>query len=437
MLTRTAAAIAAVALVATACADDPGVTVETARVSSGEVVETVAAPATLAPRDRVTVTSPVAGEIAEVLVDDGDRVGIGTPLLRLASDSLDLQIAQAEAAVEAADALGSVTAGVDLSPIVKAVREQLEVVIPGVLDTLAEQVEALPEEQQEAATERIDEALADYEASQERLLAAERSARSQAAAASSSQRAAAEAQRRQAELALEAAREVEGELVISAPIAGVVQLEDAESASGLALPDLDGSGDGLGSLGGLLGGGGGTSPAGPIAVGVAIGAGQPLVTVFDLAGFHAEVAIDEIDAVLVAEGQEALVLVDAFPEVELAGRVEHVAIEPVRGDTGGVVFPVRVAIDLPDDLPLRVGLTASTEIVVSRVDAELVVPSSALLRRGGQEVVYVARDGTAVEVEVEVLAIGDGTAAIDGALEVGEEVVTVGIEGVADGTPLP
>jgi len=55
------------------------------------------------------------------------------------------------------------------------------------------------------------------------------------------------------------------------------------------------------------------------------------------------------------------------------------------------------------------------------------------LRRGGDEVVHVVRDGRAERVEVEVLAVGDGTAAIQGPLEPGDIVVTTGVELLEDG----
>jgi HlyD family secretion protein len=85
---------------------------------------------------------------------------------------------------------------------------------------------------------------------------------------------------------------------------------------------------------------------------------------------------------------------------------------------------------------LRIGLTASAEIEVRRLLADTVVPTSALLRRGGDEVVYVVRDGLAVQTPVRVTAIGDTTAAVEGDLTIGERVVTIGVELLEDGDPV-
>jgi multidrug efflux pump subunit AcrA (membrane-fusion protein) len=99
-----------------------------------------------------------------------------------------------------------------------------------------------------------------------------------------------------------------------------------------------------------------------------------------------------------------------------------------------------VTVDLlgvPDDVRLRVGLTASSEIVVREVDAETAVPTSALLRRGTDDLVRVVRDGVVHDTPVEVLALGDQLAAVSGDLEEGDRVVTIGVEELADGDELP
>lgn len=436
--TRAIALLGLVAVLGSGCSDEEAPDVELGTVAAGEVVATVAAPAVLEPEARVSVTAPATGTVEALLVEDGDRVTAGQALVRLTSPSVELSIQQAEAALGAADALGQVGAvGLDLSPLIRAVREQVDIVVPDLLDALEQQAAALPEgEARDAALARVAESRADYAESAASLQRAEARARSQATQASAAQRAAAEAQRQQAELALDAARSRADDLVITAPRAGVVELARADAGGGAAVPDLPAAGD----LGALLGGvtGGGASSAGPIAAGVEVVTGQTLLTLFDLSGFHARASLDEVDAIVVAEGQDVVVLVDAFPEVELEGFVSHVALSPERGETGGVTFPVTVDLRaVPEDVRLRVGLSAGVEIEVDRVASELVVPSSALLRRGGQEVVFVARDGLAVEVPVEVLAIGDDTAAVEGELEAGERIVVRGVETLADGDELP
>lgn len=454
-------------LVLSACRGDDQPELGSARVTGGEVVQTVAAAATLEPTARVTVTAPFAGEVLEVLVEDGDTVQRGDALVRLSSESLDQQLGQAEAAVAAADALAGAAsgAGMDLSPVLGTFRSQLEAIFPPVLGALRTQLEAL-EAASDAATAvsqaaeeegldadpapvvaaleaqaaevraRLAEAESGYRRARTDLAAAEQQAASAAASTEASQRAAVAAQREQAELALAAAEARADQLVVRAPTDGVVELARASAG------DLGGGLDlgGLGDLGGvpgaedLLGGGGGAQAAGPLSAGVAVRPGQPLLTVFDLSGFTVLAEVDELDVVEVVRRQRAAVLIDAFPDLELEGTVQHVAIAPERRAQGGVVFPVTITLrEVPEEVSLRVGLTASVEIEVRRVDADLVVPTSALLRRGEDEVVYVVRDGRAVEVPVAVTAIGDEDAAVAGDLQEGERVITTGVEGVSDG----
>lgn len=432
------------ALTLAACTSGADREIELGEVTAGEVVETVAAPARIEPRGQQTVASPATGEVAELLVDDGDVVEAGDPVLRLESDSVELSIAQAEAAVEAAEALvSSAGAGVDLSPLIAVVREQLQATVPTLLEVLASQVDALPDgPAREQALTQLAQANANYAGAVQALHDAEQEAASSAAQASAGQRAAAEAQRTQAELALQAAEGRADDLVVMAPTDGIVELGRAGGTGASGVPGSTGSG-GLGAgdvsgfdVGSLLGDAGSSSADAPLAVGAAVAAGQALFTVYDLGGFHAQVTVDEVDAVRVEAGQAAVVLVDAFPEAELTGKVEHVAVAPERGETGGVVFPVTVSIDDSDTTRLRVGLTASAEIEVGRVQADLVVPTAALFRRGGQEVVLVEREGVARQIPVDVLAIGADRAAVAGDLAVGDRIVVVGVEDLVDGDPL-
>jgi len=435
------AVVLAASLVLAGCSGDDGPTVVLGTVTVDEVVETVAAPATIQPRDRVTVSAPATGVVAELLVADGDTVAAGDPLVRLTSPSVEQAIAQAEAAVNAADALARVQGGIDLSPLFGLVGDQLDAVLPDLLALLEEQAGALPEEEQEQALEAIEDANDRYLQTRARLLEAERDAARAAAQATASQRAAARAQGQQAEIALDAARQRADDLLVLAPIDGVVELARGGDTGGA--PGLDGlqglgGGGSLGDLGGLLGGGATTSSAGPVSVGSEVAAGQALLTVFDLAAFRVAANIDELDAVAIAVGQRTLVLVDAFPGSELPGRVEHVAIEPRTAAAGGVSYPVTIRLDrVPGDVQLRVGLSGSVEIVTATVKSDTVVSSSALRRRGGTDVVYVARDGVIVEVPVRIVAIGDDIAAVEGDVATGEQVVVEGIDAVADGDPVP
>jgi len=156
--------------------------------------------------------------------------------------------------------------------------------------------------------------------------------------------------------------------------------------------------------------------------------------------YEVTLEVDEVDVVLVAVGQPVSIELDALRATPLTGTIVAIAAAPVRNATGATVYPTRVRLDAPEgaaELPtLRGGLTGTGDVEVERLEAPLTVPSIALLRSGGNEVVFVVRDGAAVEVPVTVLAFGDLRAAIEGDLEPGEQVITTGIERVRDGDPV-
>lgn len=424
---RAVAFLVAGALLGTACSSDDGAEVVTAEVVTAEVVQTVAAPARLEPRDRRTVAAPAPAEVAELFVDDGKQVTAGDPIVRLESGSVDLAVVQAGAAVEAAGSFTGLSLAPDLSPIVSSVRTQLESTIGPLIAELSRQANAVQDPAlRERALAVLSRVVVNYEQTRQGLLDTERQARAASSSSSAAQRRAAEAQRQQAELALEAAQDQEDGLTLVAPIDGVVEFGSGPAAPG---------GLGESGLDGLLGGGSG---AGPLAVGAQVAPGQGLFTVYDIGGFHALATVDEIDVVLVAEGQRATVLIDAFADLEIPGFVSRVALAPDRTGTGGVVYPVQVELTrLPSDVQLRVGLTASVEIVVERVDGDRVVPSAALRRRDGREVVLAVRDGVVRVVPVEVIAIGEDTAAVEGDLDPDDVVVVSGADGLDDGDELP
>jgi membrane fusion protein (multidrug efflux system) len=74
--------------------------VQLARVASQSYRRTVVSVGSLFPDEEVTVSSEVEGRVEQVLVDVGDRVARGQPLVKIATDELTLSLAQARAALQ-------------------------------------------------------------------------------------------------------------------------------------------------------------------------------------------------------------------------------------------------------------------------------------------------------------------------------------------------
>lgn len=119
--------------------------------------------------------------------------------------------------------------------------------------------------------------------------------------------------------------------------------------------------------------------------------------------------VDEEDVPRVKPGQKVLIYSDAFPGKVFEGRVEQVT---PRGNPESRSYRVRIA--LVDDPPLRIGMTAETNIVVEERENALLVPSSSVVNGS----VWVVRDGHAFEEKVQIGVAGpEKTEILDGLSE--------------------
>jgi len=82
--------------------------------------------------------------------------------------------------------------------------------------------------------------------------------------------------------------------------------------------------------------------------------------------------VNEEDIPKVAQGQTALIKADAFPDRELAAEVSRIT---PKGDP--VLKNYRVYLDLPQDTPLRIGMTPEINIVTAEKTDTLLLPLAA------------------------------------------------------------
>lgn len=110
-----------------------------------------------------------------------------------------------------------------------------------------------------------------------------------------------------------------------------------------------------------------------VTVGEMAPAALPAISLVDPSQFRITVSVDEIDIAGVEVGLPVEITVDAFPGLVVNGIVERIG--PAATLSGGAVtYPVVIALD-PTDTPLRVGMTATTVILVEELEDELLVPN--------------------------------------------------------------
>jgi HlyD family secretion protein len=149
-----------------------------------------------------------------------------------------------------------------------------------------------------------------------------------------------------------------------------------------------------------------TAPFGGVVASVGVQAGEPagpgvpVVVLLDLARFHLDVTVDEVDVAQLVEGQPASVTVDALPGVLVGGRVERIA--PTAGTTAGLVsYTVRLGLDDTAEA-LRTGMSATAQIIVAEARDVVLVPNWAIRRdrRTGQAYASIKSGEALIEVPI-------------------------------------
>ncbi len=135
------------------------------------------------------------------------------------------------------------------------------------------------------------------------------------------------------------------------------------------------------------------------------------------------IEIDEIDIPLLELGQEAAVNVDAMPDKEFIGHIT--AIYPVPTEVGGVVlYQVKIDLDTERESGIKVGMSASADIMVEKRENVLMVPGRAISRNDQGQTIVKVMEGDKEQERVVVVGLDDGlrTEIVSGVIE-GETVV--------------
>ena len=103
----------------------------------------------------------------------------------------------------------------------------------------------------------------------------------------------------------------------------------------------------------------------------------PIVRIIDATRMELLVEVDEIDIPNVKIGQEAVMNVDALPDVEIAGKVLSVHPLPTV-ESGVVLYDVEIGFNVPRGSQLRAGMSTTADIVLQGSDNALILPHRAI-----------------------------------------------------------
>ncbi|MDH4202117.1 MAG: HlyD family efflux transporter periplasmic adaptor subunit [Phycisphaerae bacterium] len=166
--------------------------------------------------------------------------------------------------------------------------------------------------------------------------------------------------------------------------------------------------------------------SGIIAEGEAVYEGQTIISMPDTAAMVAEVSVHETEVQKVRPGQPAQIVMDAFPDKILQGRVLEVASLPdqQRGwmNPDLKVYETLVSVDGTHDF-LKTRMSCRVEILNRRIENALLVPVQVVTNRSGRKVCYVATATGPKERIVQTGEFTDTLVQILDGLEEGEEVL--------------
>jgi len=161
-----------------------------------------------------------------------------------------------------------------------------------------------------------------------------------------------------------------------------------------------------------------------IRLGDEVAAGMAIAKVVDLSSMQLDASISQTEAEMVKLGQKALIKFDAYPGLELGGKVEAVGMMASSGRRTNYYVrrvPVRIAIEGADSRVLP-DLTASADVVLAEQDDALLIPREAVQENGGKTVVMVKQGETVAAREVEIAGYSNIMASVRSGLQAGDEV---------------
>lgn len=340
----------------------------------------------------VHIMPKVSGEIRSIAVKEGDKVSAGQTLLTLDTKAFEQAVKQAEAGLASAQAALEQAKSSQTSAITQAENGVL-IAEQAVEDAEREfnrikslyEAGAVPQQQ-------LDQAQTAYTNAQLQLKnaldALENSKKTEGIAV-------AEQSVEQARVNLEIARSNLADTKVTAPQAGVVVELNAE-------------------------------------VGEMASPGQAVMKLMDVNPMMVITNVPENQLAYFSLGQEVKLTFDSI-NLKTVGVVDF--ISPLNSATNGG-YPVKIRV-ANDDEAIKHGMVAQIELDQLKSDQRgLIVPTNAILKIDGKDIIYIVEQNRAVLKEVTVLEQTSATSLIEADVQPGAQVIVRGHTLLSDGAPV-
>jgi HlyD family secretion protein len=313
---------------------DTGLSVQAEALRARDLQAIVSASGKVQPKRQVNVSANTTGRVTRVAVEEGQRVKAGQFLLEIDPKQLEGQMQRGEASVAAAQSsLQSARTGVEQGR--------------ANLDLARQNLKRQEDLWKEGLTtrENLEKAQNDVTVREVDLRARQQDIETN------------EARIRQEQASLSTTRYNLNQIIITAPMDGLVTRRSIEEGETAVLGTMN-------------------------------NAGSVLLTIADMSVIEAEVEVDETEIPTVSLGQEAQVTIDAVPNRTFRGRVTEIGNSPIQaattqnaaGQRQATTF--KVVITLEEQVPdIRPGFTCTAEITTAQRKDVVAVPIQALTVR--------------------------------------------------------
>lgn len=386
-------AICLVSAVFTGCASSESNAQETAEVTRGDLVVSVSVSGNLEMPHKTDLSFGTTGMVAEVLVDEGDKVVKGQLLAKLEASSLELSVEMAQDRCEAAQVEYEMAENKLVQTIYPHYTSIYATDLPGAWLALEEAQDNLKEAQELLGQGKTEEAQALLDLVESSITKAQEKSQSRTWAVPLSvkllelQMDGAKAALDIAKLELAKARVELGKATITASFDGIVTdiyINEGQQLSSMTYAN-------------------------------------PAICLLDPSEIKMNGVIDEMDISKLKLGQEADIILDALPDKEVKGRVTFIS-QAGTVQAGVVSYKTIITLENPGE-QLRDGMSATAEIIIDRHENVLLIPNRAIQGSWDSPWVEVLADEQVEQRPVE-LGLSDGikTEVLSG-LEEGESVI--------------
>jgi len=311
---------------------DTGLNVQAEALRARDLEAIVSASGKVQPKRQVNVSANTTGRVTRVAVEEGQRVKAGQFLLEIDPKQLEGQMQRGEASVAAAQSS------------LQSARTQVEQGRAN-LDLARQNLKRQEDLWKEGLTtkENLEKAQNDVTVREGDLRARTQDIETN------------EQRIKQEQASLSTTRYNLNQIIITAPMDGLVTRRSIEEGETAVLGTMN-------------------------------NAGSVLLTIADMSVIEAEVEVDETEIPTVALNQEAKVTIDAVPDRTFKGRVTEIGNSPIQTSTQSngqrQATTFKVVITLEEPVPdIRPGFTCTAEITTAKRQQVVSVPIQALTVR--------------------------------------------------------